>query len=136
MYLAEKNPPYTSRTCTCSAEPGPAKFVASDDLRARLIRAAVVGSWRGLRGELKPAEYVEALPRSRYFCCDTEVDGEVISFMNTITPHGAIILWRDSIAEALSVAGDNHMAKGGFHNGMLEGLFSICMMLGLRQVRM
>ena len=92
------------------------------------------GLRRVLRGELDPEDYADTLPAKRDCCCDTETDGKIISLFSALQTPEEHSHWRDSLVNTMTAARNNHIGKGGFHNGRLEGLFSICRGLCLMQV--
>ena len=131
VYLAEKNP------LTLPEHVYLLRDLLTNNIKRFSTRhffsSAIVGTRRVLRGELQPIDYVETLASSRHCCCDAEVDGGIISFLDSSASPSENVFWGASLVEAFTAARDNHMKKGGFRNGRLGGLFSICRMLGLRR---
>ena len=67
-------------------------------------------------------------------CADSGSEDKLFRLVRKCKREGTMLPMELKLVLALDVAKDSHTAVGGGDNSFLEGLFSICRMLGLRRV--
>ena len=105
LYLGEKNPPYTGH------------------------------AYRVLRGELDPWAFINSISTQgqKPLCCaDTGAEEKIYCYVLNYANEDDACAKELRLLMALGVANTVYTSVGGADNTAIEGLFSICRMLGLR----
>ena len=90
--------------------------------------------YRTIRGELDEWQYAHSLGGSKIGCCsDSGCEQKIhFAFKKARGGENATTAIEISLVLALQATKERHTTKGGADNQHIEGLFSICRMMGLK----